>query len=306
MAYNDLVNRAGAAGDVPEQIAEQIVGDIQTESTVLALGREVPTTTTDSRVPVLSHAPDAAFVSEGGLKSVTKAEWANEPLVAEEIAAIVVVPDNVIADSNFDLWGALRPLMIRAFARRIDRAAIFNDGKPASWGTALLPAAIAANTTVVKSTGADVDPAADILAAAELIAGDASSPTGAVVRPGWEYGAARARTQSFVANPIGATLPYAGTVAGLGIRTRPVFWNTASAEALVVDWTNVLVGVRQDIRFEVINTGVLQDETGAITFNLLQQDMSAMRCTMRVGYLLAQPVDGAGAPVVPVSAVVPA
>jgi hypothetical protein len=37
------------------------------------------------------------------------------------IAVILVIPDAVAADSEFGLWDALRPLVARAFARRLDR-----------------------------------------------------------------------------------------------------------------------------------------------------------------------------------------
>jgi hypothetical protein len=40
--------------------------------------------------------------------------------------------------------------------------------------------------------------------------------------------------------------------------------------------------------------------------NLLQQDVSALRATMRIGYLLADPVSGSGTAGVPVSVVTPA
>ena len=37
MPYDSLASRAEAAGDLPAQIAEEIVGDVETTSTVLAL-----------------------------------------------------------------------------------------------------------------------------------------------------------------------------------------------------------------------------------------------------------------------------
>lgn len=303
MAASDYISRADSAGEIPAQYAEQIVGAVETESVALSLGRRVPTTTKDSVVPVLTHAPDAYWVNgDTGMKGVTKATFTHRHIIAEEIAAIIPIPDAVVDDSDFDLWGAVKPLLAQAFARRIDRAVFFGVDAPASFPASLVEAATAADQTVT----ATVDAAADILAAAEQVAVQGKkAPNGALVRPGWQYSAARARTDAVVANPVGgAGFPL--SVAGLGIRTDPIWWDEEQVEAIVADWRSVLMGVRQDIRFEIFNTGVIQDDTGSIVWNLLQQDTSAMRATLRVGYHLAQPVDADNNVTVPVSVVVPA
>jgi hypothetical protein len=52
-----------------------------------------------------------------------------------------------------------------------------------------------------------------------------------------------------------------------------------------------VVGVRQDITFKLFTEGVIQDDTGAIVYNLMQQDMSAMRVTFRVGWQVANVIN---------------
>lgn len=298
--YTALVDRTDAAADLPREITEQIVGAIVKESTALSLGHQVPTTTRDSRIPVLTSAPDAYWISgDAGMKQTSGAVWTNEVLFAEEIATIVPIPDAVIADSEFALWDALRPLMARAMARRLDKAVLFGIDKPSSWGLSMAESAVATGNIAATTTG-PADPVGDMLAAAEMVGDDGYPPTGAVVRPGWQYKAARLRTYAFSANPIGADQPFPLSVAGLGIATDPVFWDRTTAECLVADWSNVLIGLRTDIQVEIFNSGVISDDTGKIVLNLMQQDTSAMRATMRVGYLLANPVtnvDGPGCPV---------
>ena len=303
MAYNDIIDRTGAAGDVPREIAEQIVGDVETRSTALTLGRRVPTTTRDSRIPVLSASPDAYFVSGGdaGLKQVSAASFDATPLIAEEIAVILVIPDNVLADSEFGLWDALRPLVARAFARRLDRAVIFGSEKPATWPLGMVPAAIAAGNTVTRGT----DPVHDLLSAAEQVAELEYNPTAAAVRTGWQYSAAATRSDAFTGSPVGANQPFPLQVAGLPIAINPVFWDNSAADLVIADWSNVLLGVRQDIRFEFSNSAVITDETGAIVNNMWQRDSTSMRAVMRIGYHLAQPATGANTRGVPVSVVVP-
>jgi hypothetical protein len=52
-----------------------------------------------------------------------------------------------------------------------------------------------------------------------------------------------------------------------------------------------VVGVRADINYEIFREGVIQDNTGAIIYNLLQQDMSAMRVTARFAFQVSNPIN---------------
>jgi HK97 family phage major capsid protein len=290
VAFDDIVSRAEAGADVPKAVADALVGAIGEQSTALTLGTRVPTRTKDSKVPIVASAPSASWVSgDTGLKQTTAADWTPQSLVAEELAAIVPVPDAVLDDSDFPVWDALQPLLARAAARTIDAAVLFGTDAPASFSASLYEDAIAGGSYIVTDTD---DPAKAVLQAAEQVGLDGYSATAAAVRNGWEFGAAAANTGALTNNPAGAQAAYPLLLAGLGIRTSPVYWDTTLADAIVADWSKVLIGVRRDFTVEVFRTGVIQDDQGDIVLNLLQQDVSAVRMTMRVGYLLAKPVTG--------------
>lgn len=296
MPYDSLMSRTDVAGGgaLPAAVAAQIVGDVEMTSTVLAAGRAVPVLTRDSRVPVLVEDVDAYFVSgDSGLKQTSRPVFANQALTIEELAVLVPVPDSCLEDADYDLWAMLSPLITRAFARKIDMACLFGVGeKPASWPAGLVQQATAAGH-VAPSTD---DAVADLLTAAEMVASDQFAPTGAVVRSGWEYAAARQRTDAFHGNPIGEGQAFGWTVAGLPVRTNPVWHDRTAAEAIVADFRCLIYGVRREITFEVHRSGVLTDQDGNITHNLLQQDLSAIRATMRIGWTLAKPAAQPGAP----------
>ncbi|WP_433506760.1 phage major capsid protein [Pseudonocardia halophobica] len=302
-SYNDVIDRVGAASEVPAEIAEAIVGEVETQSTALTLGRRVPTTTRDSRIPVLSSTPDAYWVTgDRGLKQTSAATFDSTPLIAEELAVIIAVPDSVIADSEFGIWEAIRPLVARAFARRLDRAVIFGEEAPPSWPAGMVTAALAAGHTV----NASGDPVVDLLGAAQKVAEAEYNPSAAAVATGWQYRAAATRTDAFTASPVGANAPFPLSVAGLGVRTDPVYWDADAADVVVADWSNVLIGIRQDLTIDFSNSAVITDEDGNITNNMFQRDSTAMRAVMRVGYHLAQPVTQSGTASVPVAIVNPA
>ncbi|GLZ47969.1 phage capsid protein [Actinomycetospora sp. NBRC 106375] len=295
----NIIDRTDALADVPQQVAQAIVGEVETTSTVMRLGKRVPVSTKEANVPVLTSVPDAAWLTgDTGWKPTTQATWENVTLLAEEIACVVPVPDAVLDDASFDVWEMIKPLVSRAFARKIDAAVMFGHGGPASFG----PGMVARATTATHVVAPTSDYAADLLSAAEAVSLTEHSVTGAVVRPGWQWTAARQRTGELVANPVGGDA-FPLRLLGMGVATDPVYFDATQATAIVADWTSVLYGVRQDMTFQVFDSGVIQDEDGSIAYNLIQQDVSALRCVMRIGHVLATPVNAAGVAGVPVAIV---
>jgi hypothetical protein len=51
-----------------------------------------------------------------------------------------------------------------------------------------------------------------------------------------------------------------------------------------------VVGIRQDITFQIFTEGVISDSDGKIVLNLMQQDSAAIRAVMRLGWAVANPV----------------
>jgi HK97 family phage major capsid protein len=57
------------------------------------------------------------------------------------------------------------------------------------------------------------------------------------------------------------------------------------------DWTMAVLGIREDISMELFDQGVITDNTGAIQYNLMQQDMVALRVTARFAFAMPNPVN---------------
>ena len=108
-----------------------------------------------TRFPVLSALPTAYFVSgDTGLKQTTEAAWDNKYMYVEEIATIVPIPEAVLDDAGFDVWGSIQPLMEDAIARTLDAAVIFGTNAPTTWATEgnLVAEAVAAGNVVARGT----------------------------------------------------------------------------------------------------------------------------------------------------------
>jgi HK97 family phage major capsid protein len=100
-------------------------------------------------------------------------------LEAEEIAAIVPVPEAVVDDASIDLWGEIQDGLAEAVGIALDQAVFSGTNKPATWATAIVPAAIAAgNTNVADSTAAEGGMANDVAATFDPVEADGYDANG--------------------------------------------------------------------------------------------------------------------------------
>ena len=294
MPYNSLIDRNDAAALIPEEVSREIVQALPAQSAVLRTFRRVTMSRAQQRMPVLAALATAYWVNgDTGLKQTTEIAWQNMYLNAEELAVIVPVPQAVLDDADYDIWGEVRPRLVEAFGRAIDAAALFGTNKPASWPAAIVPAAIAAGHSVALGTGADIvddiGGANGIMAKVEADGFDVNTFWGATSVKALLRGLRTAEgalifQPSMVANTpttlYGQPLEFPGNGA----------WDDTQALLVCGDRTMGIVGIRQDIQIRVLDQAVITDAGGTIIYNLAQQDMVALRATMRVAFQVANPL----------------
>lgn len=295
MAYNNLTSRTDVGSLIPEDVSNEMIRRATDDSAVLNLFRRVPVSRAQTRFPVLSALPVAYWVNgDTGMKQTTEVNWANKYLNIEELATIMPVPDNVLADVDINVWDEAMPYLVEAFYRALDSAVFFGANAPASFPTAISAAAAAAGNTVTEAaTAAQGGIFGDIDNALATLEGDGFDPDGIVAARSLK-GRLRASRNSQgdridrdrvsatldafdgapVVYPMRGLFP-AGGVAGSSVR------------ALVGDFSQFVVGVRQDITLKILDQAVITDATNAIIYNLPQQDMTALRLTFRVGWQVA-------------------
>src|SRR6187551_1507256 len=126
MPYSSITSRTDVQAMIREQVSEIMLQGLTNQSAALNLFTRLNVPTNQTRFPVLSALPTAYFVTgDTGQKQTTEAAWDNKYINIEELAAIVPVPDAVLADAGFDLWGSIRPLVENAIARALDAAIFF-------------------------------------------------------------------------------------------------------------------------------------------------------------------------------------
>jgi HK97 family phage major capsid protein len=289
MPYNNVISRTDAAALIPEDVAALIGLGVTEQSAALQKFRNVRLSTAQQRIPVISALPTAYFVNgDTGLKQTTEVNWTNKYLNVEEIAAIIPIPEAVLDDTAFDVWAAVRPLAVEAIGRTLDAAIFFGTNKPASWPSDITTAATAAgnNYTRGTNTAAQGGISADLSALYGLVEADGFDVNGLIANRSYRglLRNVRDTTGQLMTDPtygVGVTYPMRG------------IWPTGAgaAEAIAGDFTEGIIGVRQDITFKVLDQAVIQDNTGVIQYNLAQQDMVALRLVARYAWQVANVIN---------------
>ena len=125
------IERDNLAGLIPEPVSREIFQGVVESSSVLKVGRRLPNMTSQTQsINVLDMLPIAYWVNgDMGFKQTAAQAWEKKTLHAGELAVIVPIPEAVLADSNYDIWGEVKPRIVEAMGRRIDEAILFGVGK---------------------------------------------------------------------------------------------------------------------------------------------------------------------------------
>ncbi len=289
----DIINRTDAEALIPVQVSGEIIKAVTQQSAVLSLMRKLPNMTSkQQKMPVLSALATAGFVNgDTGLKATSKAAWMNKFITAEEIAVIIPIPEAVLDDAEYDIFGEIKPQIVEEFGRVIDGAALFDVDRPTSWPTAIVNSAIAAGKTVTLGTGADI--AADVNELMGLVEASGYDVNGfaAAISVKSKLRGLRDNTGSPIFQPS-LTTGTPSTLYGQAINyPKNGAWDATKALILGGDFNQAVYAIRQDITYKVLDQAVISDGDGKIIYNLAQQDMVALRCVMRLGWQLPNPIN---------------
>lgn len=319
MPFNNLISRTDAADLIPEEVSNAILDDVAGSNPLLQMARRLPNMSrAQVRMPIMSALATAYFVSgDTGLKQTSEVNWSHRHIDAEELAVIVPIPIAVLddmANGGYDVWSQVKPSLVQAFGIAIAQAVLYGTNIPASWSTNLGGAGICVSTVA-----GGASPATHIISAAvytdwyEALLGE--TPGGAdgafmlLEADGFDPNGilGHVSLKGILRNQraVGGELLFKTSfqdatnysVEGLPPVRFPDDGSMVAASSLAVvgDWTKLVYSMRQDITYTIANQGVIQDGAGAITYNLFQQDMVALRAVMRCGFALPNPMTRLGA-----------
>lgn len=291
----ELIDRTGAESLIPLQESNEIIQGAIAQSAVLSSGRKLANMTSRQyKMPVLDMLPVAYFVNgDTGQKQTTKQQWDKKFITAEEIAVIVPIPEAVLDDSEYDIWAEVKPRVTEAFGRVIDGAILFGTNKPDTWRDGVVATATSANSVVTLGDGNLYDA---IMAEDGVIAKVENS--GFFVNGHMADISMRAKLRGLKdanGNPLfksdmQGTTNYALDGSSMYFPNNGAF---DKAQALMIsgDFSQLVYAIRQDITFKLFTEGVVQNPDGTIAYNLMQNDMVALRAVMRLGWEIPNPIN---------------
>lgn len=298
---------------IPEEIVREIITGAVQRSVVLSLARRLNLRAGVTNVPVLAVLPTAFWVGEtGDRKQVTAAEWAKLQLKPAELAALIPVPENDLADSAFDVWGELRAPLEEAAGRLIDLAVLFGEQSPLSIGAG----GIAGAARAAGNVGEGVDLAATSSDALGKVEEDGFDPTGFAARVGvrgllrnlratdghflytqsmssgggaqsllWDLPIEFSRNGGW---PAASAAPAAAPPAPSDGEVSPV------PDMIAGDWTKLIVGIRQDITIRTFDQATITDGNGQVLLSAVESDFVVLRMVMRLDAVVANPATAGG------------
>lgn len=298
----NIIDRTALSGLIPEPVTREIMQGAIAESAVLRMGRRLANMSSKTQtINVLDALPSAYFVNGeatdtgagDAFKQTTKMAWANKKLYAEEIAVIVPIPEAALDDADYDIWGEVKPRLTEAFGKVIDSAILFGTKKPSTWRDGVVPSAVAAGNGVPVSSNVYNDIMGDggLISKVEL---DGFNPNGvmaAIQMRGKLRGLVDTTGQPIFKSDMQGNTRYGLDGMDMYFPMNGAF-DPNQAQMIVGDWSQLVYAIRQDMTFKIFTEGVIQDPNSKeIVYNLMQNDMVALRAVMRLGWEIANPVN---------------
>lgn len=289
---------------IPVEYSEEIIKGIVGKSKALELGRRLPDMKGNTyKLNVLSSLPVAGWVSRQSTpaspesteiknKPISSVAWEGKDIIAEEIAVIVPMAITSLDDANnfgVEVIPTITDEVVGAFQKVIDETVFFGVNNPFSNVGGVVAGATTASATVSwDGTGATFyDAVSDAM---ELVEKSGYIPTAILGGPTLRGAFRKMRTtngQQILGGEIVEELARHYDLTG--------GFNDTTAFAIVGDFRYLVYSLRQDMRVKMLEESTLVDPaTGATLYNLGQQDMVALRFTMRFGYQLPNPVNRVG------------
>lgn len=297
MAFDDVLNSNPDL--LPIEWSREVIKNVQEKSAVLQLSKVRQLSTRIQRIAASSALATTYWVGNSAndftnLKQTTNSEWADVNLIVEELAALVPIPHAYEQDNAFPVWEEVQGQVVEAIGAKLDAAALFGIDKPSTWPAAIITGITGAGQVTVEGSGDDL--AADIAASAQQLKARGYTTNGFAVEPGTNWRLIGMRSSD--GSPI-----YQPDLAGPGRRGLYGFpmqevangaWDPDQAVVIHGDWNKSIVGIRQDITFTKHESGIINDDSGVVLFNAMQQDATIWRAVFRVAWAVANPASRLG------------
>lgn len=274
-------------GFVPSPVAVDIIKDVTRGSSILRLSNVQLLESDNKTFPVLVSGPGAFWTDEADRIKTSPAQWTFPEIVAKKIAVIVPVTREKMDDTTLNVFGEIRPYVAEAFHKAIDAACLFGINSPFAkniYDVALAKGHAIAVGTNDESGREHLD--LDISDAMALVESAGFDVNGFAADISFKNSLRKLRdangNQLYVPNVDQSTL-YSQPIEF----SRSTIWDSSKAVCICGDWKYSIVGIRSQISYTLLDQATLHTVTmsDGSPLSLAEQDMVALRATMRLGFL---------------------
>ena len=287
---------------LPIEYGREIIRGLEGRSKALELGRRLPDMRGKTyKLNVNAYLPVAGWVknsqttpnSEGteiNRKPVSTYAFQGVDIVAEELAVIVPISENTLADVEdfgIELAAELQEQVIGAFQEAIDSAVFFGVNSPWSGFGGLVAGATGADASVSWDGQSGTSFYEAISDAMALVEKSGYIPNAILGGPSLNSAFRNSITT------LGVNVTDQGEIGRLARHIDLTGgFNEGSAFAIVGDFRYLVYAFREEMTMKLLTESTIYDpQTGSVLYALAQQDMVALRFTMRLGFALPNPVN---------------
>lgn len=298
------------ARELPTELVNEIIKDAEQSSVALQLGNVIRMRSFETKYRLQNSFPGAFWqtgtddvlgasgdgsqlAKDSAFKKTTKMSWTSQYLRPDELAVLVVLPDNWRDDSDIT-WGEIRTALRTAFAKAIDRAIFFGisdyGSLPSTFGNGIVPDTIEAGNFVVEGESGN-DLYDDYAAIAQLLDEGGYSTNGFVTGAGETWRLKRERDDNN--RPLWDAVQL--LVPGGVNEVRNGTWERDMVKAIAGDFEHLHIGIRQDMTVSLSTDSPIFDPAdGSLIYAPFQQDGAVLRAVMRLGYTVTAPLKHLG------------
>lgn len=296
-ASADAIDRTGAEALISEEVSNEIIQGVAEQSAVLRMGRKLPNMSKKKyRMPVLDMLPVSYWVAgDTGFKKTSKMAWKNKYIIAEELAVIIPIPEAVLDDADYDIWGEVRPRAVEAMGKKIDGAILFGDDKPDTWRDDIVTGATSVGNVVTFSASDDLYDkimAEDgAIAKVEEAGFFPSGHMADVTMRAKLRGLKDSTGQPIFKSDMQGSTTYSLDGSPIDFPRNGAF-DKSKALMITGDFSQLVYSIRQDVTYKLLTEATIVDpSTKEVIYALAQQDMVALRIVMRLGWEVPNPIN---------------
>lgn len=270
--------KTNSEGLIPVEQSEEIVQGVIKGSAIMNLSRLEEMGTSKKTISVLEGV-NAYFAGESEKIGVNdNSEFRPVDLETKKLAVIIPFSNEMLNESIVDVVEELKPQIIEQFHRKFDDEAI--NGTSSVYAQSLISAAAGSGNTISAGTTTDTSLIQDISDTMALVEDAGYDVNGFVAHHSFKAEARMLKDD----NGNALYTPQGSTPAEFyGQPINHSFGvNKDTTKLLLGDWRYSVVGVQGEIRYKVL------DQATVGTYNLAEQDMSALRAILPVAYVITK------------------